>query len=108
MAKKKFNFIEEVYSMEIDVEIFREMEAYSMLATFKDEESEEWNIECLLGNYTDYLIWKDDLFLEKLVSIYSEEDLREMLELADDIVNNGDKDKILLVNDKKYEIKSKQ
>jgi hypothetical protein len=103
---KNFNFIQEVQESGIDINLLRSMEAYKFLYTFKEDDSEDWAIECLLNNYTDFLALKDDLFLNRLMEIYEEKDLKEMIKEASDIQYGNDipDEGKIIVGDKKYKI----
>ena len=104
MPVKKFDFIKEVYEKKVNIDLLRLMEAWTTLNTYRDEESEEWCIEAILGNYFAYISKKDELFLHKLTEFHSEEELKQMiqeaLELEEEDAVNGK----LLVDDKQFDI----
>lgn len=82
----KFDFVEEIYKNDVDVDTIRYVEAYKLLNTFRDESEEEWSIECIINNYSAFLSFKDDLFLEKLINIYDEDELKEIIKEAKKIL----------------------
>jgi hypothetical protein len=46
-------------------------------------------IHFLLYNHGDYLALKDDMFLDRMESLYDEESLLDMLDTVEEIMENG-------------------
>jgi hypothetical protein len=90
MDKEVFDFKKEVYirgqERGIDfVDELRYVEASRFIADFQDGYT-EWNIECLIGNYMDYISFEDEEFLDEMINIYEEAELKQYL---DDCPNCG-------------------
>jgi hypothetical protein len=84
MSKSKFDFVKEVYlrseEREYDfVEELRYVEISRFMADFK-EGITDWVNECFLNNYMQYISLKNDLFLQKMIDIYDEDELKQYLD----------------------------
>lgn len=106
---KKFNFIEQVLSNDIDINLIREYEAQCALDFLRDEDREEDQpaLDYLLYNCNDYLCLKDELFLSRMQSLYDEETLKVVLNDLIEIKQSIEREKsdaILLDGEKRYEI----
>ena len=78
MKQEPFDFIEEVKNKKINVDIIREMEIETLVNIILSEvEQEDLDDEetilydVVVNNFNDYLSFRDDLFLERLVENYS-------------------------------------
>lgn len=81
---KVFDFIKEVNirskERNIDfIEELRNVEASRFIADFQ-EGFADWNFECLLNNYMNYLVWEDSKFLNHMIEIYDEDELKLYLD----------------------------
>lgn len=99
---KKFNFLKEISERKIPIDLIREIETETFLNTISDPEAREWGLEALGNCYNQYLSWRDDLFLERMLQIYEEDDLKQILDIAEDVQISREPAKYLLDGDKKY------
>ena len=114
MKQEPFDFIEEVKNKKINVDIIREMEIETLVNIILSEvEQEDLDDEetilydVVVNNFNDYLSFRDDLFLERLVENYSEPDLKYISVEAERLEVNKiveSKSKKILINGKEYNI----
>ena len=113
MAKKqqKFDFIKEVYDKEIDIDIIRELELETLIATIaQDLENDDTQFlhDILWNNGNDYFSMRDELFLERMVYNYSddEEILNIILETAEKEMYDQLVSKKLVMGGKEHKIRN--
>jgi len=112
MAKKqKFDFAKEVYERGIDIDIIRELELETLIATIEsDIENEDTQFlhDILLNNGNDYLSMRDDIFLERIIYNYSEDEeiLKMILESAEAEMYDKLVEKKLVLDEKTYKMKN--
>ena len=92
MSSKKFNFREEIHKRRIDIDLIRKFEANSLLITLKEDlkkGKEDFLRAILKNNGNFYLQLKDDLFLDRMEYIYSneEETLKEILDIVEEDID---------------------
>jgi hypothetical protein len=114
MAKKqhqRFDFVKEVYERGVSIDIIRELELETLIATIaQDLENDDTQFlhDILWNNGNDYFQLRDDLFLERMIYNYSddEEILTIILETAEKEMYDQLVSKKLVIDGKEYKIKN--
>jgi len=87
-----FDFIDEVYERDLDIDIIRNMEAHVFYYTLIDPDNKDWAFEAIMNGYNEHFKLRDDLFLEAISQIYDEDTLRKLLEDTEEIMDAYDEE----------------
>jgi len=104
--KIEFDFIKEVISKKINIDILRDLELEQMILAIKSDITEDGDDSLLrnvlFNNGNDYLSYRNDLFLSTMTDIYSEEYLKNLIKDTEEIMKKIDtKEKVLLIDGEK-------
>lgn len=105
MSKKKFDFIKEVVNRNINVDLLRYGQACVLVNAIKEMDQEQAE-DFVYNGGCSYIDYDDEHFLTEVSELFNEKILKEIIDEIEVIQYNESLNKVLITDNKKFNIKS--